>query len=63
VGVGVGGLRIVNVAELRLPKTAFPAPERFRFTVLLLVAVGRIGILNVWLVSVFVKVNVPLVVV
>ena len=63
VGVGVDWLKIVSVAELRLPKAAFPASERLIFTVLLLVAVGRIGILKVRLVTALVKVNLPVVVV
>jgi hypothetical protein len=63
IGVGVGGLKIVKVAALRLPKTAFLGRLRLRLTVRLLVAVVRIGILKVWLGEAFVNVNVPVVVV
>jgi hypothetical protein len=51
------------MAELGLPKTAFPGRLRLRFTVLLFLAVVRIGIVKSWLVNALVNVNVPVVVV
>jgi hypothetical protein len=46
VGVGSGGLKIVRMADLGLPKTALPGSVRLRFTVLSLLAVLRIGTLK-----------------
>ncbi len=62
-GEGVGGLRIVRVAELGLPKIPFPGRLRLRLTVLLFLAVVRIGILKLRLVKALVKINVPVVLV
>jgi hypothetical protein len=51
------------MADLGVPKTAFPGRVRLRFTVVSFVAVERIGISKVWLMIAFVNVNVPVVVV